>query len=84
MPYPPAKRRRNLVTAACHRYVRDMHPGIYAEFVRQARIVVPVAVAGRKPVPEPPPREIVPVPVRAGYRDQYRPMKTLRPLGRNS
>lgn len=80
MPYSPSKRRRNLVTASCLRYVRDMHPGIYAEFVRQARMVVPVRAAGRPARPEPEPTMIVPVPVREGYRDRYRPLNTLRPM----
>lgn len=81
MSYPPAKRRQNLVYAACHRYVRDMHPLIYEEFVRQARMVVAVMPPGRHAVAEPSPTVIVPVPVREGYRDAYRPRKTLRPRG---
>lgn len=83
MPYPPAKRRQNIVWASCHRYVRDMHPLIYEEFVRQARMVVPVLPPGRHPVEEAPPTVIVPMPVREGYRDGYRPLKTLRPMNRN-
>lgn len=82
MPYPPAKRRQNLIYAACHRWVRDHQPAVYARIVKSAREEVPVLPPGRHPVPEPAPTVIVPVPVREGYRDRYRPLNTLRPMKR--
>lgn len=79
MPYPPAKRRQNLVYAACHRWVRDRFPGVYKSFVWEAKLRVPELPPGRHPVAEAEPTVIVPVPVRE-YTRMVR--KTLRPMNR--
>jgi hypothetical protein len=76
--YTPAQRRQNLIYAACHRYVRDRWPGVYARIRRSAEINVPREKAGRRGRPVEPPRPVVPVPV----MEFKRPMKTLRPMRR--
>jgi hypothetical protein len=78
MSYTPAQRRQNLIYAACHRYVRDRWPGVYARIVRSAEINVPKERAGRRARPEPPATVVVPVPVKRFTK----PIKLLRPMTR--
>lgn len=76
MAYTPAQRRQNLIYAECHRWVREAHPRMYAEFVQAAREAVPIEDAGRHARPAPVPSEMVKVPVKKFTK----PIKTLRPM----
>lgn len=75
MAYTPAQRRQNMVYAECHRWVREAHPRIYAQFVGAAREAVPVSKPGRRSKPAPI-HETVKVPVKKFDK----PIKTLRPM----
>jgi hypothetical protein len=78
MSYTPAQRRQNLIYAACHRWVRERYPGVYRQFIREARREVPVGRSGRRARVVLPPAPTIPVPVMKFSR----PMKLLRPMKR--
>lgn len=74
MPYPPSKKRQNLLYSACYRWVRENHPVVYARMMQEAVEAVPLAQAGRKAVEVLSPLSIVKFKINPKLRT-LRPMK---------
>ena len=75
MPYPPSKKRQNLIYSACHRWVKKQHPAVYALIRKAAMEEIPVARAGRHAVvTQPQPEPIVKFKINPRLRT-LRPMK---------
>lgn len=74
MPYPPSKKRQNLIYSACYRWVRENHPIAYALIRKAAMEEVPVVQAGRRAVIEPASPPIIKFKINPRLRT-LRPMK---------